>query len=35
MIYYNTVLGISATFIGFLFMIARVFDAVNDPLWEL
>lgn len=31
MIYYNTVLGISATFIGVLFMIARVFDAINDP----
>ena len=29
--YYNTVLGISATFIGVLFMIARVFDAFNDP----
>ncbi len=29
--YYNTVLGISATFIGVLFMVARVFDAVNDP----
>lgn len=31
MYYYNTVLGISATFIGVLFMVARVFDAVNDP----
>ena len=30
--YYNTVLGISATFIGILFMAARVFDAFNDPL---
>ena len=29
--YYNTVLGISATFIGVLFMAARIFDAVNDP----
>lgn len=29
--YYNTVLGISATFIGVLFMIARIFDAFNDP----
>lgn len=29
--YYNTVLGISATFIGFLFMAARIFDAFNDP----
>ncbi len=29
--YYNTVLGISGTFIGILFMIARVFDACNDP----
>ena len=29
--YYNTVLGISATFIGILFMAARIFDAFNDP----
>lgn len=32
MYYYNTVLGISATFIGVLFMGARVFDAFNDPI---
>lgn len=32
MYYYNTVLGISATFIGLLFMGARIFDAFNDPL---
>jgi melibiose permease len=31
MYYYNTVLGISATFIGVLFMAARIFDAANDP----
>lgn len=30
--YYNTVLGISATFIGVLFLCARIFDAFNDPL---
>ena len=30
--YYNTVLGISAAFIGTLLMFARVFDAFNDPL---
>jgi melibiose permease len=29
--YFNVVLGVSATFVGFLFMIARVFDAFNDP----
>ncbi|HOO27732.1 MAG TPA: glycoside-pentoside-hexuronide (GPH):cation symporter [Lachnospiraceae bacterium] len=29
--YYNTILGISATFIGILFMAARIFDALNDP----
>jgi melibiose permease len=29
--YYNSVLQISGTFIGVLFMIARVFDACNDP----
>ena len=32
MYYYNTVLGISATFIGILFMGARLFDAFNDPI---
>lgn len=32
MYYYNTILGISATFIGVLFMAARVFDAFNDPM---
>lgn len=31
MYYYNTVLGISSTFIGILFMGARIFDAFNDP----
>ena len=31
MYYYNTVLGVSATFVGVLFMAARVFDAFNDP----
>ncbi len=30
--YYNTVLGISATFIGAVLMAARVFDAFNDPI---
>ncbi len=29
--YYDTVLGISTTFIGVLFMVARILDAVNDP----
>lgn len=32
MYYFNTVLGVSATFIGILFMGARVFDAFNDPI---
>lgn len=32
MYYYNTVLGVSATFIGVLFMAVRIFDAVNDPM---
>lgn len=32
MYYYNVVLGISATFIGVLFMAARIFDAFNDPI---
>lgn len=30
--YYKTVLGISPVFVGFVFMLARVFDAFNDPL---
>lgn len=30
--YYNTVLGISTAFIGTLFMVARLFDAFNDPI---
>jgi melibiose permease len=30
--YYNTVLGISASFVGVLLMVARIFDAFNDPL---
>ena len=29
--YYNEVLGISASFVGLLLMIARIFDALNDP----
>ncbi|MCD7717207.1 MAG: glycoside-pentoside-hexuronide (GPH):cation symporter [Lachnospiraceae bacterium] len=29
--YYNTVLGISASFVGILLMVARIFDAFNDP----
>jgi len=32
MYYYNTVLGISATVVGVLFMAARLFDAFNDPI---
>ena len=30
--YYNVVMGVSATFIGAILMVARIFDAVNDPL---
>lgn len=29
--YYNVVLGLSATFIGVILLVARVFDAANDP----
>jgi len=29
--YYNVVLGLSGTFVGSLLMIARIFDAINDP----
>ncbi len=32
MYYYNTVLGVSASFIGVLFMTVRIFDAINDPM---
>jgi len=31
MYYYQDVLGLSATFVGLILMIARVFDALNDP----
>lgn len=31
MYYYQDILGLSATFVGAILMIARVFDAVNDP----
>ena len=30
--YYNSVLGINAIFIGTMLMIARIFDAFNDPI---
>ena len=32
MYYYQDVLGLSATFVGLILMIARVFDALNDPV---
>ncbi|BET21710.1 glycoside-pentoside-hexuronide (GPH):cation symporter [Solobacterium moorei] len=31
MYYYQDILGLSATFVGFILMIARVFEAANDP----
>ena len=31
MFYYNDTLKLSATFVGLILMIARVFDALNDP----
>ena len=31
MYYYNQILGISTGFVGLILMVARVFDAVNDP----
>ncbi len=31
MYFYQDVLGLSATFVGLVLMIARIFDAVNDP----
>ncbi len=30
--YYNAVLGISSAFIGSVLMLARIFDALNDPI---
>ncbi len=30
--YYQDVLGVSAAFVGLILMIARVFDAINDPM---
>ncbi len=32
MYYYNTVLGVSSSFIGVVFMAVRIFDAFNDPM---
>lgn len=32
MYYYQDILGLGAAFVGFILMIARVFDAANDPL---
>lgn len=32
MYYYNVVLGVSSAFIGTVMMLARIFDAINDPL---
>lgn len=32
MYYYQDLLGLSSTFVGLILMIARVFDAVNDPI---
>ena len=31
MYYYQDVMGLSATFVGLILMIARIFDAANDP----
>ena len=31
MYFYQDILGLSATFVGLILMIARVFDALNDP----
>ena len=31
MYYYQDILGLQATFVGLILMIARIFDAVNDP----
>ncbi len=31
MYYYQDILGLSSAFVGFILMLARIFDAVNDP----
>ncbi len=30
--YFNNLLGVSAAFLGIMFMVVRVFDAINDPI---
>ena len=30
--YYNSVLNVSASFVAVLLMVARIFDAFNDPI---